>query len=119
MSRNIAALVALAFVGRALGNPMPQAVTESIAPEAATPSECTGTGPGPFNLSPVDASDSGSEGTAQRRVLRRGAIRNRAGGDVDGILECKLKDSILKDQADRIGYIASNYQYVQNPYLGD
>lgn len=129
MPRPIYVLTSLcAVAGIAVAEPVPQGVTESIAPEGSTPKECTGTGPGKFVLSPVDLEEasSGEEKAAKRRAIDKRDQKQahqlghkRGEGDEDGLLECNLEDGVLKDQADRIGYIASNYQYVWHLLLAN
>jgi hypothetical protein len=80
--------IALAFAASALATPMPQ---------AGAPSGCVATSDEKFNIKTVDQS------TSKRDLQRR---------QLDGTLTISLKDGVLKDQAGRQGYIASNYQYV-------
>jgi hypothetical protein len=80
--------VALAFAASALATPMPQ---------AGAPSGCVATSDQKFNIRTVDQ-------TPSKRDLQRRQL--------DGTLTISLNNGILKDQAGRQGYIASNYQYV-------
>jgi hypothetical protein len=83
--------IALAFAASALATPMPQ---------AGAPSGCVATSDEKFNIKTVDQS------TSKRDLQRR---------QLDGTLTISLKDGILKDQAGRQGYIASNYQFQFDP----
>jgi hypothetical protein len=83
--------IALAFAASALATPMPQ---------AGAPSGCVATSDQMFNIKTVDQS------TSKRDLQRR---------QLDGTLTISLKDGILKDQAGRQGYIASNYQFQFDP----
>lgn len=83
--------IALAFAASALATPMPQ---------AGAPSGCVATSEEKFNIKTVDQS------TSKRDLQRR---------QLDGTLTISLKDGILKDQAGRQGYIASNYQFQFDP----
>ncbi|KAF2017374.1 hypothetical protein BU24DRAFT_344510 [Aaosphaeria arxii CBS 175.79] len=76
---------------------MPQAVTSAIAPEAPAPSGCSESHDGKFQISVVNVTSS-----AKRDVEKRQQA---------GILTLTLANGILTDQADRTGYIASNYQF--------
>jgi hypothetical protein len=80
--------IALALAATALATPMPQAPT---VPGCASSSDQT------FQIQTVDK-------PASKRSLERRQL--------DGTLTITLKDGILKDQAGRQGYIASNDQYV-------
>lgn len=90
--------VTLALAGVALAKPMPQAVSSAIAPEASAPSGCSDSSDGEFQITVVNVTSSSSKRNVERRQL-------------SGTLECKLDGGVLIDQADRIGYIASNYQF--------
>ena len=83
----------LAFAASALATPMPQ---------AAAPAGCVATSDMKFNIQTV-------EQKASKRDLERRQL--------DGTLTISLKDGILKDQAGRQGYIASNDQYVNDLLL--
>jgi hypothetical protein len=67
-------------------------------PQAGSPSECSPSADGTFSITTVNATE-----TAKRSIERR---------QLDGELQISLEDGVLKDQAGRTGYIASNYQYV-------
>ncbi|KAF2116948.1 hypothetical protein BDV96DRAFT_645348 [Lophiotrema nucula] len=89
----------IAFVATAaLAKPMPQAITTPIAPEASAPSGCSTSASGTFQITVVNVTTS-----ASKRDLGK---RQQA-----GILTLSLSDEVLKDQAGRTGYIASNYQF--------
>jgi len=79
---------ALALVAVAMASPMPQ---------AATPEGCADSHSGTFQVTVVNATT-----TAKRDVEKR---------QLSGILTLTLNEGILKDQAGRQGYIASNYQW--------
>ncbi|KAF2741202.1 hypothetical protein EJ04DRAFT_117191 [Polyplosphaeria fusca] len=90
-------LVSLALAATVLANPMPQAVSSAIAPEAPVPSGCSTSREGTFQITVVNVTSS-----AKRDVEKR---------QLSGILTLSLSDEILKDQAGRTGYIASNFQF--------
>lgn len=87
----------LALAASAFASPMPQGVTEEIAPEGGPPSGCSGDYAGSFQITVVNVTSS-----AAKRDLER---RQQA-----GVLTLTLAGGILTDQADRTGYVASNYQ---------
>lgn len=91
--------VAMALMGSALANPMPQAVPSPVAPDSPAPSGCSESTDGTFQLTVVNVTDSPSKRAMEKRQQ-------------SGILTLKLADGTLTDQADRTGYIASNFQYV-------
>ncbi|OAL49974.1 hypothetical protein IQ07DRAFT_600095 [Pyrenochaeta sp. DS3sAY3a] len=68
---------------------------------AQAPAGCSSSSPNPFQISTVNISSSATKrdlGDIQRRQLA-------------GALTITLTDGVLKDQAGRQGYIASNYQF--------
>ncbi|KAF2753499.1 hypothetical protein EJ05DRAFT_219431 [Pseudovirgaria hyperparasitica] len=83
------AVAAFAAVAVAL----PQGVTEIIEPSGTAPEGCQPTYAGSFNLGVVQVA-----GDVQKRQLA-------------GTLTVTLADGVLKDQAGRQAYIASNYQF--------
>ncbi|KAF2262401.1 hypothetical protein CC78DRAFT_468094 [Lojkania enalia] len=78
---------------------MPQAVTATVAPEAPIPSGCATSYDGTFQITVVNVT---TDSSTKRDVEKRQQA---------GILTLTLQNEILKDQADRTGYIASNYQF--------
>jgi hypothetical protein len=89
--------IALALAGTAFA--APQAVTSAVAPESPAPSGCSPSTSGTFQLTVVNVTSSSSKRDLEKRQLA-------------GPLTCTLNNGLLKDQADRIGYVASNSQYV-------
>ena len=83
----------------AFSGALAQGVSEAIPPDERKPAECSDTSMKIFQITPVDVQSSSS---ARSRLAKR---------QYSGILECTLEGGVLKDQADRTGYIASNYQY--------
>ncbi|KAF2800700.1 hypothetical protein K505DRAFT_320235 [Melanomma pulvis-pyrius CBS 109.77] len=81
-------LVALALAAATMAKPMPQ---------ASTPEGCSDSHSGSFQITVVNATTA-----AKRDVEKR---------QLAGILTLTLEGGILKDQAGRTGYIASNYQW--------
>ncbi|EMD88816.1 hypothetical protein COCC4DRAFT_100841, partial [Bipolaris maydis ATCC 48331] len=73
-------------------------VAATALPQAASGSECAASVDGTFTITTVKA----PEAEKKRALARR---------QLDGILTMTLKDGVLKDQAGREGYIASNYQF--------
>lgn len=71
----------------------------AAAPAASSSSECASSANGKFTITTVMASDASSKRSLHLRQL-------------SGTLTMSLQDGKLVDQAGRIGYIASNYQYV-------
>jgi len=92
-------LASLALVASALANPMPQAVTSVVAPDASPPSGCATSHEGTFQITVVNVSDSATKRSAE---MKR---------QLAGILTLSLEDEELTDQAGRTGYIASNFQF--------
>jgi len=84
--------VALALMGSALANPLPQ------APDSPAPDSCSKSADGTFQLTVVNVTDSSSKRAIEKRQQ-------------SGLLTLKLADGTLTDQADRTGYIASNFQF--------
>lgn len=80
--------ISLALVATALAMPKPQ---------SSTPEGCSDSHDGGFTITVVDASQS-----AKREVEKRQQA---------GVLTLTLSGGVLKDQADRTGYIASNHQF--------
>lgn len=83
--------VALTLAASALAKPMP-------APQSSAPEGCSDSYDGTFQISVVDVTSS-----AKRDIQRR---------QQSGTLTLTLSGGVLKDQAGRTGYIASNNQYV-------
>jgi hypothetical protein len=71
------------------------AATAAMAQSA--PAGCQSSSSGTFNIQTVNVTRSASKRDLERRQL-------------SGALTLRLNDGILKDQAGRQGYIASNYQ---------
>jgi hypothetical protein len=90
--------VALVLMGSALAKPMPQAVTSAIAPESPVPSGCSESTSGNFRLTVVNVTSSSEKRAIEKRQQ-------------SGILTLTLADGVLKDQAGRTGYVASNFQF--------
>jgi hypothetical protein len=80
-------LVALALTASAMASPMPQ---------STTPESCSDSHSGTFQVTVVNVTSS-----AKRDVEKR---------QLAGVLTLSLDGGILKDQAGRTGYIASNFQ---------
>lgn len=95
--KTFAVVVALATA--VLANPMPQAVTSAIAPQASAPAGCSASAPGSYEITVV------KPGIASRDLEKRAAC----GGA--GTLVVTLQDGIMKDAQGRTAYIASNYQF--------
>ena len=55
------ALAPLALAALVAATPVPQGVTESIAPDAATPSDCQTSYDGEFNIQIVNVSDASAK----------------------------------------------------------
>jgi phage protein U len=72
------------------------AATAALAQNSA-PAGCQSSTSGTFNIATVN-------------VTRSAAKRDLASRQLAGTLTLTLKDGILRDQAGRQGYIASNYQ---------
>ena len=66
-------------------------------PQSGSPSGCSSSSSGSFQISTVNVTSSSSKRDVEKRQL-------------SGALTLTLQDGILKDQAGRQGYIASNYQ---------
>lgn len=66
-------------------------------PQAASPEGCSSSADGSFQITTVNVTSDATKRDLQRRQL-------------SGVLTLSLNDGILKDQAGRTGYIASNYQ---------
>lgn len=88
----------LVFAALAAANPMPQGVTQSIAPAASAPAGCMASYPGTFEISVVNVTSPKSKRSAD--------IEKR-----QGALMLTLNGGILKDAQGRIGYIAANRQF--------
>lgn len=67
-------------------------------PQASTPAGCSSSASGTFQISTVNITSSAAKRDVERRQL-------------SGVLTLSLQDGVLKDQAGRTGYIASNYQF--------
>ncbi|KAF2712115.1 hypothetical protein K504DRAFT_479872 [Pleomassaria siparia CBS 279.74] len=80
--------VALALAATALAKPMPA---------ASSPPGCSDTKSGIFQISVVNATTSPKRDVGKRQLA--------------GVLTLSLNGGVLKDQAGRTGYIASNYQF--------
>ncbi|CBX93021.1 hypothetical protein IAQ61_008749 [Plenodomus lingam] len=66
-------------------------------PQTSSPEGCASSAPGSFQVSPVKVTSSTKRSIEARQLA--------------GTLTLTLNDGELKDQAGRIGYIASNYQF--------
>lgn len=75
------------------------AATAALAQNA--PSGCQSSRSGNFNIQTVNVTKSSTKRGLESRQL-------------SGALTLNLNNGILKDQAGRQGYIASNYQYVRH-----
>lgn len=91
-------LVALAIAGTAFATPMPQGVPEAITPSAPAPEGCSESASGEYQITVVNVTSSASKRSVERRQ------------ELSGVLRVTLEDGTLKDQADRTGYVASNFQ---------
>jgi hypothetical protein len=67
-------------------------------PQAGSPSECSPSSDGTFSITTVNATESATKRSFERRQL-------------NGELQMTLEDGVLTDQAGRTGYIAANYQF--------
>jgi len=67
-------------------------------PQASSGSDCASTAPSDFAITTVNATETPTRRSLERRQL-------------DGTLKISLKDGKLTDQAGRTGYIAGNYQF--------
>jgi hypothetical protein len=78
---------------------IPLALVASAAafPQQSSGSDCQDSRDGTFAISVVNVTDSSSKRSVERRQL-------------SGILTLSLEGGVLKDQAGRDGYIASNHQ---------
>ena len=94
----LAAWAAAAAVAVASPSPMPQGVTEEVSPDQGPPAGCSTSFDGSFNIQILNAASSTP-------------VEKRALDKRQGILTMTLKDGILRDAYDRIGYIASNSQF--------
>lgn len=65
------ALAPVALAALAAATPVPQGVTESIAPKAATPSGCQTSYNGEFNIQIVNVTDSSSKRSIQKVRFRK------------------------------------------------
>lgn len=88
----------LALAGAALANPVPQAVTAQITPTGAAPAGCQTDAPGTYNVLPVKPSG------ALKRDLHKRAT-----------LVVTLRNGILRDAFNTVGYIAANRQFQFDP----
>ncbi|KAH7116774.1 covalently-linked cell wall protein-like protein [Dendryphion nanum] len=87
---------ALAFMASsALARPQ---VTSAAAPSAPTPSGCATSRSGTFQISVQNVTSSATKRDVEKRQLA-------------GTLTLSLNNGVLKDQAGRDGYIASNFQF--------
>jgi hypothetical protein len=68
-------------------------------PQASSSSECAASVDGTFQITTVNATETATKRSFQKRQL-------------DGELTMSLEDGKLTDQAGRTGYIAANSQYV-------
>jgi len=95
-------LIALTtIIGSAMA--LPQAATDDISPTGSAPAQCTGSVDGPFQIAIAP--------TGQSSSFKRDVFQKRSMCNNTGLLEITLNDNVLKDAADRTGYIASNYQF--------
>lgn len=77
--------------------PLALAASAAALPQQSSGSDCKDTKDGTFAISVVNVTDSSSKRSVERRQL-------------SGILTLTLNGGVLKDQAGRDGYIASNHQ---------
>ena len=91
-----------------------QAVTELIVPSSTPPAGCQNSRAGTFTITIVNVTTSNNSSVAppSRRAYDRPFGRPLLGKrQQDGVLTLSLVGGILKDQANRTGYVASNYQF--------
>jgi len=72
------------------------AVAATVVMAQSPPAGCQASRSGTFNIQTVNVTSSGKRDLSRRQLA--------------GALTLSLKDGIVKDQAGRQGYIASNYQ---------
>lgn len=92
----LASLVGAAFA-------IPQGVTDKISPPGAPPAGCTKSFDGKFEITVAEPSTNG------KRSL--GQLEKRAECGANGVLVMSLDDGVTLDDKDRVGYIASNFQF--------
>lgn len=87
-----------AFAALAFASPMPQGVTETIPPTAASPAGCSADYSGKFEITAVKPSST-----------KRDLEKRTCGAT--GSLTISLAGGVLTDAQSRVGYIADNYQF--------
>lgn len=100
----------LAFASIAFASPFPQGVTDEIEPPTSAPDGCSPDASGTFNIQVVNVSSTPSKVKVRDFTSLVGNILT-AQRQQDGILSLTLAGGILKDQADRTGYVAANDQF--------
>ncbi|KAI5460458.1 hypothetical protein BGZ63DRAFT_404927 [Mariannaea sp. PMI_226] len=89
----------LALVAHALASP--RQMLEDLKPKGNPPSGCQSTYDGIFEVTIFKGSSKS----------KRDILETRGSCSGDGVLAMTLKDGVLRDAKNRIGYIASNYQF--------
>lgn len=92
-----------------------QAVTQLIVPSSTPPAGCQNSREGSFSVTIANVTTNYNGSVSSAAPSRRSYVRRDLSGllprQQDGILMLTLTGGVLKDQANRTGYIASNYQY--------
>jgi len=91
-----------AFAAVAYGSPVPQEFSSELAPEAPAPSGCSASYTGKFQIAAVNVTSSAAKRDLETRQTSCTA---------PGSLTLALADGTLTDALNRIGYVASNYQF--------
>jgi hypothetical protein len=90
----------VAFAAVAVASPVAQGVTEEIKPDTSAPSGCSPSYDGDFQIQVTNVTSSNTARSINKRQ-QDDAMK----------LEITLKDGVLTDSQDRIGYIAANHQF--------
>jgi hypothetical protein len=90
----------VAFAAAAVASPVAQGVTEQIKPDTSAPSGCSPNYDGDFQIQVTNVTSSNTARSINKRQ-QDNAMK----------LEITLKDGVLTDSQDRIGYIAANHQF--------
>ncbi|KAJ9605426.1 hypothetical protein H2200_010083 [Cladophialophora chaetospira] len=93
-----------------------QAVTQLIVPSSTPPAGCLNSLPGSFSITIVNVTTNyngsvSSPAPSRRWDHVRRDMKGLAPRQESGVLMLTLTGGVLKDQANRTGYIASNYQF--------
>ncbi|AEO63895.1 uncharacterized protein THITE_2109515 [Thermothielavioides terrestris NRRL 8126] len=82
-----------------------QGVTDKIPPKGAAPDGCKASLDGKFEITVVELNK------LNNKVKKDHAIQTRGNCGGDGTLVLQLADTVLTDNHNRTGYIASNFQF--------